>query len=154
MRMTKVINDQLQLYDPLSPLSSNGWDSVGSSNSSKFIRNRLSKEATSQSSDTIDGVGQIISTFQSTKDLDHIHPSLHLCGSSKDYKLLACSFSDRVTKDPSVGYFFLFKTLLTRVKLELPFPPFYCMVLSVFHAMPIQIHLNGWASIRCFHFMC
>ena len=34
-----VVNDRLKLYGPLSPPSSNEWDSVGSSNFSKVMAN-------------------------------------------------------------------------------------------------------------------
>ena len=35
MKRTRVINDRLRLYGPLSPPSSDEWDGVGSSHSSK-----------------------------------------------------------------------------------------------------------------------
>ena len=68
--------------------------------------------------------------------------------------MVACSSSNRATGDPGIGCFSLFETLLTWVKLELPFPPFYCGVLSILCAMAIQIHPNGWAFIRCFYLLC
>ena len=50
MEEMKVINARLQLYGPLSPVSSNGWDGVGSSSSSVGMADWPFEESTSKSS--------------------------------------------------------------------------------------------------------
>ena len=90
----------------------------------------------------MESVAQTASVFQSPDELSRLHPSLRLPGGSEDYELVACSPSDRVTGDPGPSCFFLYETILTRVKLELPFPQFYCGILSILRVAPIHIHPN------------
>lgn len=143
MERMKVINDWLQLYGPLSPPSSDGWDGVGSSSSSGGITDRLSEEATLQSLDVMESMTQVASIFQFAEDLAQIQPSLNLPKDLRDYELVAYDPSIWVTGDSGEGCFFMYQTLFTQMKLELPFPFFYCGVLLVLQMAPVQIHLNG-----------
>ena len=92
-----VVNDRLKLYGPLSPPSSNEWDSVGSSNFSKVMANWPFGEALSQSSNVAQKVAQIAYVFQSSEELSQLRPSFWLPSGSEDYELVACDSSDWLT---------------------------------------------------------
>ena len=72
MKEVSVKNTRIQLYGPLSSISSDGWDGVGSSNSSENMTDRPSNEATSQSSNMAENLSHIASAFQSIEDVARI----------------------------------------------------------------------------------
>ena len=69
MKEVNVKNTQLQLYGLLYLVSSEGWDNVGSSNSSGNMTDQPFEEATSQSSNMAENFAHIASVFQSAEDL-------------------------------------------------------------------------------------
>ena len=114
MKEVHAKNERLQLYGPLSPISSNGWDSVGSSSISRYMMDRPSKEATSQSFDTVENFTHIASVFRSAKNLARIRPSLHLPDPLKYYEFLPCGLSDQIIGDPREGCFYMLEIFFTQ----------------------------------------
>ena len=94
MKEVSVKNTRLQLYGPLSAVSSDGWDGVGSSNSSGNMTDQPSNEVTSQSSKVAENFSHIASAFQYVEDLAHIRPTLRLPGPQEDYEIIPCQPSN------------------------------------------------------------
>ena len=101
------------------------------------MADRPLEEVTFQSSNAVKSVTQVTSMFGSREDLARLRPSLHIPNLPKDYELMPCGTSNQLTEDPSKGFFYMFETLFTRVKLDLPFPLFYYAILLVLRVLPV-----------------
>ena len=94
IKEVSVKNARLQLYGPLSPISSDGWDSVGSLSLYGNMVDHPSEEVTSQSSTEVESLTQIASIFRSAKDLTHVQYTMCL---PDPRRIMSSYYADRLT---------------------------------------------------------
>jgi len=87
------------------------------------------------------------------------HPS-RVFGKDHDkfVRIVACregkSICSDEASDPEGPFCFIYSTIFRRLGLRLPLTPFERTLLIEVNVAPAQLHLNSWAFVRAFAFLC
>ena len=76
----------------------------------------------------------------------------------KFVKVMPCGKGEPVcadeSSDPEGPFYFIYSTILKRIKLRLPLTGFERALLTEVNVAPTQLHLNNWAFVRAFSILC